>query len=332
VANHVDAPRAGGYRNATLDFVKGSLVVIMVLYHWLNYFVGLDWGGYRYLRFLTPSFIFITGFLISHVYLAAYERDHARVRNRLVQRGVRLLLLFGALNLGAGMVLQERSSEATRVSWEAIFVTGDGGAAFGILVPIGYFLILAPAALALSKRAGLSLAVIAAIPVCATIGLSLADVFNGHLEMLAIALVGLAAGTADISRIDALGRRPAPLLAAYSLYLAAIAVFDAIFALQVIGVSLSLLVLYAVGRAWQSPAPVHRAVVELGKYSLFAYVAQIAVLQVLRRGLRGHDLTGAELALPFIVALLATVVAVQLMALVRHRSTIADSMYRAVFA
>jgi hypothetical protein len=102
-------------------------------------------------------------------------------------------------------------------------------------------------------------------------------------------------------------------------------------ALQVIGVSLSVLVLYAIA-GWRSPAVLHRAVVELGKYSLFAYVAQIAVLQVLRRGLRGHDLTGAEIALPFIAALLATVAAVQAMALVRHRSTIADTMYRAVFA
>ena len=40
-----------------LDFTKGILVLIMVLYHWLNYFVtGHDWI-YKYLRFLPISFV-----------------------------------------------------------------------------------------------------------------------------------------------------------------------------------------------------------------------------------------------------------------------------------
>ena len=331
VANHAEASPAAGYRNAALDFVKGSLVVIMVVYHWLNYFIGLSWDGYRYLRFLTPSFIFITGFLISHVYLAAYDRDRSRVKNRLVQRGLRLLLLFGALNLAAGLVLQGPASGTEASSWQAIFISGNGRAAFSILLPIGYFLILAPALLALA-RAGVSLAVLAAAVVCGTIAVSLTTAGNAHLEMLSMALVGLAAGTVDISRIDAVVRRPAALVLAYAAYVAAITVFNAPFALQVVGVSLSVLLLYTIGRRWQSPAGLHRSVVQLGKYSLFAYVAQIAALQVLRRGLRGRELDGAELAIPFVMALLLTVVAVQIMVIARQRSRIADSIYRAVFA
>src|SRR5580704_5753793 len=60
-------------RIPALDFTKGALVLIMVLYHWLNYFVGPQADIYRYLRFLTPSFIFITGFLVSGVYLSKYS-------------------------------------------------------------------------------------------------------------------------------------------------------------------------------------------------------------------------------------------------------------------
>lgn len=48
-------------RIPALDFTKGALVLTMVLYHWLNYFVGVTGYYYRYLHFLTPSFIFITG-------------------------------------------------------------------------------------------------------------------------------------------------------------------------------------------------------------------------------------------------------------------------------
>jgi hypothetical protein len=54
------------------------------------------------------------------------------------------------------------------------------------------------------------------------------------------------------------------------------------------------------------------------------------VLQALRRG--AGTLGGAPLALPLIVAVLATDGAVQAMAALRVRWTIADRLYRAVFA
>src|SRR5262249_39457158 len=92
-------------RIASFDFIKGPLVLVMVLYHWLNYFVGLQWSGYRYLRFLTPSFIFITGFLVSYIYLAKYSYDDPRLRRRLVRRGGKLLLLFVLLNVVADRTL-----------------------------------------------------------------------------------------------------------------------------------------------------------------------------------------------------------------------------------
>ena len=61
-------------RNSALDFTKGALVLFMVLYHSLNYF-RLDRGGpyLTYLRFLSPSFIFISGFLITHIYRSKYQ-------------------------------------------------------------------------------------------------------------------------------------------------------------------------------------------------------------------------------------------------------------------
>src|SRR5271166_4503527 len=82
----VDARKAGSSskpkRISALDFTKGALVLIMVLYHWVNYFIGLQWPYYRYLRFLTPSFIFVTGFMISNVYLSKYVVDDPRLFKR----------------------------------------------------------------------------------------------------------------------------------------------------------------------------------------------------------------------------------------------------------
>src|SRR5271167_4696572 len=85
-------------RISALDFTKGALVLIMVLYHWINYFIGADWAYYQYLRFLTPSFIFITGFMVSNVYLAKYDPADPRLWRRLFTRGLKLLVIFLVLN------------------------------------------------------------------------------------------------------------------------------------------------------------------------------------------------------------------------------------------
>lgn len=81
-------------RNEALDFTKGALVLCMVLYHWLNYFHGLQGPVYRYLRFLPPSFIFITGFLVSNAYLRKYDIRDPRLPKRLVIRGLKILGVF----------------------------------------------------------------------------------------------------------------------------------------------------------------------------------------------------------------------------------------------
>src|SRR5271170_5221971 len=91
-------------RISALDFTKGTLVLIMVLYHWINYFVGPQWEYYQYLRFLTPSFIFITGFMISNVYLSKYDAAGPRLSKRLFTRGLKLMAIFLALNVARTFV------------------------------------------------------------------------------------------------------------------------------------------------------------------------------------------------------------------------------------
>ena len=322
-------------RDETLDFVKGVLVLVMVLYHWLNYFVTLDWDVYRYLRFLTPSFILITGFLVSHVYLKRYARDSSRINRRLVQRGLKLLLLFIVLNLVVDLAMGGRRTDTVPTSWadraSAVFLAGDGTAVFNILVPIGYFLLLAPAVFLLSGRAGIPITAIAAAALAAAIAGDFLGHGNSHFEFLAIALVGLA-GATDFSRIDAILRRPGLLVFGYVLYLAAITAWNILFPLQVIGVCLSVLLIYLVGVKLGTGGAIQRCVVELGMYSLFAYITQIAVLQLLRQSLRRVDLKGVELLVPFAVCQIATIVTVRLMIAVRVKSPFADSLYRTVFA
>lgn len=325
-------------RNEALDHVKGCLVLAMVLYHWLNYFVGFDWDGYRYLRFLTPSFIFITGLLVAHVYVEKFACDRSVVRRRLLQRGARLMVLFLALNLADTVVaVQSLSPSQWAGPWPAeriadVLWKGDGGAAFSILLPIAYFLMLVPATLELSRRSSMTLPLMALAGVIATTLMSAVGYENAHLELLSIGLMGQAVGAIGLRRIEPAIAKPAAVAVAYLLYVVAITLWNVPFWLQVIGVCLSVLLLYISASAWPRPGLLEGQLTTLGRYSLFAYIAQIAVLQALSRGLRVEPLPQPVLALTLVLAVGLTVLAVRSMATLRAKSSAVDSLYRAVFA
>ena len=325
-------------RNDALDFTKGALVLIMVLYHWLNYFVTLEWDLYRYLRFLTPSFIFITGFIVSNVYLGKGTSPDRRTYRRLLVRGGKLLLLFTLLNVAIGSVMSRNynggdlSVAAFASNAYDVYVTGNGRAAFDVLVPISYFLLLAPFLLYASDRFRLSLPGIGAAAVTTALVASATGRTSVNLELVSTAMLGMAIGTCPIGRINALLRRPLPLLAAYALYLLAVTRWNVLFPVQVVGVCLSVALIYLGGVAWGSKGSVQRQVIELGKYSLFAYIGQVVLLQLLHRGLQGFGLHGVQQLIPFAAALVLTVAVVQMTSAARSTSSVVDRVYRVVFA
>lgn len=325
-------------RIAAFDFVKGALVLLMVLYHWLNYYIGTHWGGYRYIRFLTPSFIFISGFLVSYVSLGAYAVDHARFRRRLFSRGAKLLIMFVALNVLAGVTIGERldlrDSDPSTVlaTIYAVFFSGDGRAAFDILVSIAYFLMLVPVVVAVARRLQLPLVAIACAVLAGVVIWGFVAHANPHVEMLAIGLLGLAAGERKASVFDAGRHRPMILMLAYLLYLWAVTRWNVIFPLQVVGVFLSLLTIYSAGDAWGTHRRIPHEIVLLGQYSLLSYVVQIAVLRFLRVALRPFDAAGAAVALPLIVTVVATLAIIETADRLRRRSRAFDRLYRTAFA
>jgi peptidoglycan/LPS O-acetylase OafA/YrhL len=330
------APSRGAERNRALDFTKGALVLVMVVYHWINYFLVLDWDIYRYIRFVTPSFIFIAGFLISSVYLTRYASNDPRLRRRLLERGAKLLLLFTVLNVAAGAVLKDGPAGAANRSLGdhvyAVYVVGSGAAVFEVLVPIAYFLMLSPALLAAARRSPLALPAITSAALLVSTVMSFAGVASANVELISIALLGMVIGTIPTHRLVAACRRPLWMAAAYVVYVVAITLWNIVFPLQVAGVCLTLLIIYFAGLRWGGDGPAQRVLVELGNYSLFSYIAQVVILQVLRRGLRGVDLTGAAVIVPFVLSVVLLIVAVKLVALGRRQVPAVDRLYKLVFA
>jgi peptidoglycan/LPS O-acetylase OafA/YrhL len=331
-------------RIPALDFTKGALVLIMVLYHWLNYFFGTS--DNRYLRFLTPSFIFITGFLISNVYFSKYGSADPRLPKRLMQRGLKILGVFLFLNLARvalfpGIYRAQMVAEHSSIrSLFDIYVVGSnlGGGqgkaiAFFILVPIAYLLLLS-AVLSVAGRAHRHIFhAVCALFFLAIVILELNGYQSANLELLAIGLLGMVAGYIPIGRINAFLRYPFALVVAYLCYLGAITLWNIIYPLQVVGVCLSLIILYWMGGEGSHPNRFQRLAILLGKYSLLGYIAQIAVLQFLHQGLRHAHLSGiAALSISFPSAFILTILVVDVTDRARRRVATVDRFYRAVFA
>jgi len=340
----VAAPAVAAGRDSALDFTKGLLVLFMVLYHWANYFMGRNFGPdgkyYDYLRFLTPGFIFITGFMISHVLLKKYGGTHSHLARRLVVRGLKLLALFVGLNILAGLALPgsliRRALAGASVlrSLAFIFVSGDlsadGGpksAAFNILIPFAYLLILSGGLILISRRIRYAFHFACALTVLALIPVRIQDIRSPNLEMVLAGLLGVVFGYAQKKHLTALLTHPYVVGGLYCAYLAAISLWGMSIPLEITSVILTTTLFYILGTRAGSPG----IVCMLGKYSLLAYISQIAILQVLRRiaWLSQHGV--AVLISPLIMGAVLMVLIVGLVDWAIGKSKAVSHAYQVVF-
>lgn len=324
-------------RLPALDFTKGALVLIMVLYHWLNYFVTASPLVYKYLRFLTPSFIFIAGFLISHVYLSKYTVSGLRISRRLLSRGIKLLAIVISLNLplsiGHIKLFSARAYDPLHGSGIEAYIIGTASVAFSVLVPIAYLLILSAGLLTPSKYYRNVYHLTCAGSVICAVMFEVTGINGGYLQIFSIGTLGISMGYVSIDQINDFVKHRFMLMSAYLIYLLAITIWDDIYILQVIGVFLSLSIIYGLGIMKEDSGQCHRLLlILLGQYSLFAYIIQIVFLQILRRSMRP---LGAGLLISF-TALIActccTIMGVGALHHTRARIRGVNRLYLAVFS
>lgn len=316
----------------------------MVLYHWINYFIGNQWEYYRYLRFLTPSFIFVTGFMISNVYLSKYEATDPRLSKRLFTRGLKLLAIFLVLNLARTYVVPAMGAGAVSNLLDArtiftIFVSGNlpfmGGklVSFSILVPISYLLMLSGVLMLPYRFYKYTFHVVCAFFLLYIVVLGLISMESANLELITIGMVGVLTGFMPIAAINDFVRHPYLLGLAYMCYTIAITIWNVPFSLQMVGVPLSLMVIYLAGISGShSSKKIGDEVILLGKYSLFGYISQIAILQILAASLRHINFGFAVLSASFVGAFALTIISVEVVDRLRKSVVNVDRLYKAVFA
>jgi hypothetical protein len=314
-----------------IDFTKGVLVLLMVLYHALNY---LEYGSvpHDYMAFLPPSFIIIAGFLVVELNAAKSTRGTYR-QYRLVVRALKLLLIFSGLNLGARLVWARGGHDVREffVNWRDVyFLANDVHVTFDVLVPIAYTLVVAAATLR-ADHAKRGLFALLGILFCAVIA-AIGNPSNG-LNLVSAGLLGMWLGTFRRRDIDRLAASWGTITAAIAAYIAVAMLAADDYLSQIAKTILVVGMLYAIGRKCNEATSWFQQICLLGKYSLLAYIVQILYLQ----GVRGLQSAGgvdgvAVLAIVTLAVALSTWATVVALDYARSRNTAVDRLYTVVFA
>lgn len=327
-------------RNAALDFTKGTLVLFMVLYHSMNYFM-MNRGGelLKYLRFLPPSFIFITGFLISNVYFVKYDVSDVRLHKRLAIRGLKLLLIFTLLNLMASLLLS-RNYNGRALGLNVFinnipttYLTGNGRAAvFEVLLPISYLLLLSGGLLVGCKWNRWFMHYLFAALFISQWLLERAGYGSLNLSFFIIGLLGMLCGLVSMDKINSWAGHGYLIVIAYIGYISLITFWAETYLIQCCGVCLTLLLIYCIGLNCAGPGLLQNQISLLGRYSLVGYIVQIVMLQIIHRILHHAGLQTGQFAIALLSALVLTVLAVFTLDRCRARSNTTDWFYRVGFA
>jgi uncharacterized membrane protein YidH (DUF202 family) len=338
----VASPTADSPRVLAFDAVKGVLVMLMIGYHALSI---ASTGGeevFRFIRFISGSFIFITGFIVSAFMLPRFLQGQAALSRRLYLRGIKIIALFTALNVaiaatGLGNLGKRHLGVADYIFNAAtIYLSGDSRTtSFAILLPIGYLLVLAPAVLAVFARAS-----VAAPLALLALSLTLAAIpgVPDHslvIEFMLLGLTGMALGAPTLSTRLLVFSPPGPwaiaLCLAVALWLAG--TFGGQAVLYTIGIAAIVKLLLDGARLLSQASVVVRVTVLLGQYSLFAYIAQIASIQLLFRASSAHRWpVGPETLMLGIGAAAMTIGLCVALHKWRLSSRVVDASYRAVFS
>jgi hypothetical protein len=291
------------------------------------------------LGFLPPSFILIAGFLVGQVYAKKYSLDTWKPYARLLVRGLKLLMLFLVLNV-AHCIISKR--DLVEGLWDfadharTIFISGNNREGiFEVLLPIAYFLILAPGLLWIRSRTKGAVTVFAIGIFLLCVVLERRGISSKNLSLLSAGMIGMACGLVRIESINGFAVKWLPVLGLYAMYRLGSYFLGETYPIQIFGALASLMVLYGLALHLDCDSRAGRQIVLLGKYSLAGYLIQIPLIQMLVahqgpfHGKPTHWVGVVAVAL-ITTALLFFIV--QALNFLRSRSSVVDGAYKAVFA
>ena len=334
--------------------LKGLLVILMLVYHAMSIASQAGPEAFRPLRFVTGAFIFLVGDSLGRQWVSVPKDSNGPSASR---RGLRLVALFLGLNAmmaWSGWGNPDKQAWAQQAwphvgdRWWAALVMGESAAAaFAILWPIGVLLLCAPVLQWLGRKPGAEISGACLMGLCLVAASTSTWAHrSGVLEMLLVGgtAMGLAASRGLFTRKELQAQWPGFVspgwaVVTVALGLHAVMQFPNSLTVYILGTAAILKGLQALLSAWHFASTrslagtgLQSALQTLGRMTLWAYVAQIVLIQALRWAGGGARL---PLGLPFWGWV--TAIAVLLWALCtalwigRQQSVMLDRAYRWVF-
>lgn len=322
----------------SIDFTKGTLVLFMVVYHSLNY---LRFGSlpHHWLMFLSPSFIMMTGFIVSLIYMQKYHGDVIAVSLRLGVRSAKIFFLFIVLNITAHFFWSPNHYriafyfENFKNEMIHVFLIGTPWiSAFEILLPISYTLAAAVIVIRLRSVIPFFPLILAVAVFLLCFFLEKASISFYNLNMLSAGFIGMAAGLLPQEILYKIRPPWTIIITITILYVVLIRFVEDQYSTQMLVTGLALIIISSAGSRMKSASILKRQVATVGRYSLLSYIVQIFFLQLLRLVAIGFNKEAVHPLVLITIVMILTWVFILIVDYTRKRVRYIDVLYKSVFA
>ena len=325
-------------RNHAIDFTKGFLVVVMIAYHLLNYFLEGGERVYMYLNYVTGGFIFISGLLCSTIYYNKFLEDKLYVHRRLFIRGFKLITIFFLLNIFTLYFLNRNfNAQINNIlnNLHSILVIGNEQfISFGILLGIAYVLLISNILLYSYQLRFILYTLLIIVIVFITIK----DIpLGSNLYYILIGIGGFYSGFIYPTIIPKIRRNILNIILAFLLFFYFIVAVPLgirrIYFIYYVIINVVLASAYYIGKRLNPSKIIIKNIIIFGQYSLFSYIAQLIIIQILAMIIKIniHSLNIAHLIL-FIFTNICLSLLCNILILSRKKIKVIDKMYRFIFA
>jgi hypothetical protein len=332
-------------RNIALDFTRSSLLLLMFLYH------SIDQFQYHVfpllienLRFVSGGFIFVAGFVISNIYRGKYGLDNPKVFSRLLTRGLKLIVIFSALNVMMNLVLSHSYDGRKFDLWmllknfKSVYVFGANRiVSFDILLPIAYLFIVFSVVLYIMRVKTGTLLKPAAVLIflfCSLIYFSHPIPYN--IRFLLVGLYGAACGFINTEKLDKTVNSIFPvILGASILNFLILRYVPLYYPVYTAGILLNSLLLYGVGLRVSGDNALIKIIFLLGRYSLITYILHIGLIAIMLFMNGRYEIIKdpyLESLLIFTITTALMIVIVTVLDTTRKKFLLIDRLYRLLFA
>jgi len=323
-------------RNLALDFAKGFCVLVMIVYHTINYF-PVTYLNPNYFRFVSCAFIFMAGFIATHILFIKDDQMPGKraPATKQVIRGLKLIGLCVAANILIDAVLGTQLRGGRLGIWQQIWYTIAGTdyrlVSFDLLIPIGYLFVILGFMLLIMHHRAQTIALVT----MALCGYNIIQHFSlqtgYYSRFLGMGFLGAAMGLVDDDKVNTICDHGSIILLVFALQWALHVLLGFNYVLDVANTILSMMLIYSLGRRLDLKGRLAEMLRLLGRYTLISYLFQILFLRMIRIFVVHQDATSITF-IAFWGTVLATITFISAINVIRKRSATMDFLYKTIFS